>query len=112
MLTHQNAISCDGLTDQQFQEGRARLRRYHEMGIDHPRGLSWYLAFEALRNPADQLLNASELIATLMNLSLDDVNRYAKELLAPQNRSVFVGGALGPLARWRTRRLIREMNVA
>jgi predicted Zn-dependent peptidase len=111
MLEHQNAISREGLTNEQYEQARARIRRYHEMGVDHPQGLSWYLAFEALRNPEDQLLNASQLIGTIMKLSLEDANHHAKELLAPKNRSVFVGGMLWMLGRWRARRLIRELSA-
>jgi predicted Zn-dependent peptidase len=110
MLEHQNAISREGLTEQQFEQARNQIRRYHEMGIDHPQGLSSYLAHEAHRNPEDQLLSASELIGTLTKLSLDNANYHAKELLAPRNRSAFVGGRLGMLGRWRARRLIRELS--
>lgn len=111
MLERENKIARDGLTENQFEDARARLRRHHEMSLDHPRGLSRYLAYEALRDPEDQLLSASELIATLKNLSIDDANRNAKELLAPKNRSVFVGGKLWMLGRWRVGRLIRELNA-
>jgi zinc protease len=111
MLEQQNAIAREGLANEQYEQARARIRRYHEMGIDHPQGLSWYLAFEALRNPEDQLLNARQLIKVLMNSSLDDANSCARELLAPANRSVFLGGMLWMLGRWRARRLIRELSV-
>ncbi len=110
MLEHQNAISREGLTEQQFEQARAQIRRYHEMGIDHPQGLSAYLALEAHRIPEDQLLNASQLIGTLTKLSLEDANHHAKELLAPRNRSVFVGGMLWVRGRWRARRLIHELS--
>lgn len=111
MLERQNEIARDGLTEEQFAEAQTRLRRHHEMSIDHPRGLSWYLAYEALRAPEDQLLNANDLISMLTSLSLDDANQRAKELLAPKNRSVFVGGMLWMLGRWRARRLINAMNA-
>jgi predicted Zn-dependent peptidase len=111
MLEHQNAISREGLTEQQFEQARAQIRRYHEMGIDHPQGLSSYLALEAHRNPEDQLLNAGQLIGTLMKLSLEDANHHAKELFSPRNRSVFVGGMLWMLGRWRARRMIRELSA-
>jgi hypothetical protein len=44
-------------------------------------------------------------------LTLSEVNEAAAELLSKRNRSTFVGGRLGPIARWRIRKALDAGNM-
>jgi zinc protease len=100
-------IEEQGLTADEFENERVRMTRCHELSIDNPYGLASYLAYEALRSPAEALVRENEYITRLNSLTRSDVNRAASKLLSTSNRATFMGGRMGPFLRMRLRRKLR-----
>jgi predicted Zn-dependent peptidase len=103
-----NQFATHGVTELQLEREKQRLIRWHEMGIDHPRGLASHLAYEALRPPSTSLINPLDYHRAVASISLADVNQAAAELLSPNNRATFIGGRIGPIAKMRIKRILNR----
>jgi zinc protease len=101
-----NQFAAHGITELQLEHEKQRMIRWHEMGIDNPRGLASYLAYEALRPPSTSLVNPLEYHRAVASLTLAEVNQATAELLSPKNQATFVGGRIGPIAKLRIKRAI------
>jgi zinc protease len=107
ILEAENNLATRGLTADQLEFARRRLSRGHELQMDYPDHLAAYLAYEALRPPADALLEPDGYLEQLLSLTLAQANTAAATLLSPSNRFSFIGGRLGPFSRFRIRRSLR-----
>jgi zinc protease len=101
-------IAEQGMTAEEFENERVRMIRWHELSMDNPCGLASYLAFEALRPPADALIQENDYVQRVNALTLPAVNQAAAKLLLKANRATFVAGRLGPLARMRIRSTLQS----
>jgi predicted Zn-dependent peptidase len=109
LLNRMEAHFAGGITQEQLDALKVRVMRGREMEMDSPGPLASYLAYEALRPEENALSSSAARLRVLEAMTLSDLQYAAKTLLAPEGRSVFVGGRVGPLAQFRIRRrLIRS----
>jgi zinc protease len=94
-----HAIATCGISESQLEAERQRMIRWHEIGLDHPRGLASYLAYEALRPGQADDFEPDNYRRFATTLTLADINDAAAKLLLEQNRATFVGGRIGPIHR-------------
>ena len=104
-----NKFATEGITEDQLDDEKRRMIRRHELGVDHPLGLASYLAYEALRSNKAVSVTPDDYCRAVDSLSRCEVNAAAAELFSPKNRSVFIGGQIGPVSlvrllaqRWRS----------
>jgi hypothetical protein len=76
----------------------------HERYCDYSPWLASHLAHEALHHP-HECLAEDPYYKTLATLSPDDANNEIRTLLQPNNRYVFVGGRVGPITRFRIKKI-------
>jgi predicted Zn-dependent peptidase len=99
-----NEIAARGITAEQLEREKQRITRWHEVATDHASGLASYLAYEAFRADDSIFQRADFHSHAVANLTLEQVNQAAAQLLTAQNRVTFVGGRVGPIARMRINR--------
>jgi predicted Zn-dependent peptidase len=93
-----NQLAADGITEVQLASEKRQLIRRHEMAVDNPVGLAWYLAYEALRPNYSDSIPPRKYCDAVDSLTLSDVNQAVGELCATRNRAIFVSGQIGPLS--------------
>ena len=76
--------------------------------MEYPRELASLFAYEMLRPPGERQHHAEAYLDFVERLSIDDVNLAIAELLSPANRYLFLSGPIGPLARFKIRRMLRK----
>jgi predicted Zn-dependent peptidase len=101
-----------GITAEELESAKLRLKRSFEMYIDYPEHLAAFLAYEALRADSDALLQPDRYLQTLSNLTLEELNEVAAALLSAANRVVFVGGRVGPMGRFLIRRKVKSLDCS
>jgi predicted Zn-dependent peptidase len=104
MLECENKFFLRGIDAPELDNARLRISRGFETHIDYPEHLATYLAYELLRPPKNALIHPQDYLQFISALTLDDVNEAAKILLSPSRRRVYIGGKIGPFARFRARR--------
>jgi predicted Zn-dependent peptidase len=100
-----------GLTAEQFESEKVRLRRWHELSLENPLGLVSYLAYAALRPDAEATLRPNAYINTLNTLSLSTLNESAANLLSRSNRYIFLAGRFSIFSRIGMRRRLRAATA-
>lgn len=108
MLQEIRRLAADGASREQFEAFRLQRIRHHEMRMEYPRELASFLAYEMLRPASERLHDTPAYLHQLARLSVNDVNSAIAELLAPANRCLFLAGPVGPLARFKFRRWLRQ----
>lgn len=110
VLEEVRKLAVDGVSNEEFDSYRRQLIRRHELSMDHPKELADFLAYEMLRPPSERYSSAQARVDFLAQVSRDDVNRAITELLMPTNRYLFVSGPVGPLARFKIRRVLNKSD--
>lgn len=102
-----DGIVEQGITAEEFESEKVRLRRWHELSLENPLGLVSYLAYAAHRPCAEASLHSNAYLNTLNALTLSALNESAAELLSSKNRHIFLAGRLNIFARFALRRRLR-----
>jgi predicted Zn-dependent peptidase len=108
LLDEVRKLANRGVSEEEFETFRRKTIRRHELSMDQPGALADFLAYEMLRSPSERCRSLRASIDFLQQANCIGVNQAIAELLAPANRYLFIAGPVGPLARLKIRRWLRQ----
>lgn len=108
MLDEIRRLAAEGTTAEDFEKFRRQRVCHHEMAMEYPRELAGFYAYEMLRPTSERQHGSQAYLDFVEQLKIDDVNRAIAELVAPASRYLFIAGPVGPLARLKIRRRLRQ----
>lgn len=97
-------IAQQGISQSQLESQKRRIIRWHEMELDSPAAFASYVAYALLRVESGERFRLDRWREVVDELTLEEVNEVASNLLARRNRQTFIAGSIGPLGRFKIRR--------
>lgn len=99
-------LAFEGLNQDWLDRERTKMRRQLDVEMEDPHSMAAAMAYEALRADQSKLLWSEEYFQLLESATEEDLQAKASSLLADENLRCFLGGNVGPILRWRIRRLV------
>lgn len=107
LLGRMDELHAHGISEEEFHRAKVSLRRQSQMLADDAQRYAASICYANLRTQPDGSSDPWKTSKRLESLTHDQANQAIQELLAPENRRLFVGGRVWPMTYWRLRRRMR-----